>query len=544
MSITNITRNLDWVYPGDRVTITATIDTGQRYRVKLVEKPADSTLELFSASRQNYLANNAFTPDAAGRYTVAVVEESVSLPVPKFSNDFGGPSGKGVEVIMVHPTVVGPDTFYQMTAYVSVGERATRQIGLGADQATVEVWSGADERAAWPATIEGVVTHYADATHCPRIIEPRTSAARLAAQDSGVGKALRAIGGYQNESYQYGQRYGESAPVLTWSAVADATPFTRLAWFIDRLNWHIRGDRVKVHATADAANTIATADCAPGDATSQINLLNAILSKLASHAGVGAGVVHHDADTVCTTACTALASLAAGATLAARIDRVNALFDIVDGHLTRTWLALGGTTYAHNDLADNHLDYATLYPATDEASLVLSANALKAGHNAHLARVSLLASGYHLSPGSASGGEACTYTGTNPDERESYIRAVGQLSQVLHAHVTNTNPVTGVNEGYHTAPDWSSRSDMLGAPNDFQTALLHHEVLEWLLAKHAGRGASVHGMAHAGNAAIRPVGIEAINHAFLSALTAQTITTPSTESVARAAFVQSGWTAD
>lgn len=525
MAITTVKRDRRWVFAGDEIAISADITAGNRYRTYLREKPVKSALSVSTASDPVFLPDNKFTPDVPGRYSIVLREEIVTSPPAHYSNDINAES------------VTVPAVY---TYTFTVAERVSRAVGLQPDTVTLQMAATCDDwvqdTATWSPTVYGAITRFIDTQNVPVLASPTSDGARIASQSAAVVRAVADIGGNGNDLVYYGQRTAiETLSVMPWESIADSAVIANLGWTIRRYHDHCYTDAVVVHAVADAAHTIGSADCAAGDEPAQRTLLEEIRTDMALHVANNPGAYHDSADATATAALAALAALPNPSTLAARIARTNDLFDIVDAHFTRAFVAQTGATFVHHDVADNHMAYATYYPAYSESTLVLTANYLKAQINLHLARTLLLAANYHPITDYDN-----SYLDTYPTDRDTYIKAVSKLLGLFQAHVTNIDSTTGTAAIYHTAADWTSRTDMLGTPTDFTTAVIMHEALDWLLSQHASKGLTTHGMTHAGEAAERPFGIEAIHHAFRSALQSATPTIPANENYAAAKLVLVG----
>jgi hypothetical protein len=536
MSITLVKRDKRWVFAGDKIRLEATLSVGNRFRIWLYDKPIDSALQVSDPDDPTYLPNNEFTPDVAGSYTVKVIEESVTFGVPHFSNDLGYESATlvtGKEVVEVK------DSYYYS---FTVAQRVRRDIGAQPDTATLELVGACDDwvqnPATWPIAshVNGVVSRFIDTTNMPKLTSPSSDRARVAMGVSTVVRAVADIGGQGNNLVWYGQRAAiETSPIIPWDDIADSELIANLWWTFTRYNDHIFGNAIDLHGLADVTNVLTEPACDLTEPT-QRALLNEILSMLAAHAANTGAAYHHDADSVTTVACAALVPLPVGSTLAQRIARATELFDILDGHLTRVYLTSGVlTSYAHATIADNHMAYATLYPAYDATTVRDCANAMRTAYTAHLAKTNLVAANYHATPDSHN-----TFTETTPTNVENYIKAVGKLLTLLQGHVSNTNTTTGATVGYHTGADWTSRVDQLGTPTDYTSAVIAHEAIDWALAQHAARGTGTHAIAHAGHVAMRPFGVEAIHHAYRTAMLAATPTIPANENYAAAKLILVG----
>lgn len=545
--ITNISRDARYPSAGQTIAILATFNAGNRFRCYLYDKPAASALVVSDPTDPTYLPDNKFTPDVAGVFTIRVVEELVTVRVSHFSNDVGKhvwdpPGTVPAAVVIVTPIDQDPDpavTRCYQTYYVTVGAVVTRAIGIAPDTCTVTMLATTNEATSpWYLTpTRGVLTAKYDRTRAAALSTPTSDRARIAMGSSTVSAAVRDIGGNGGVGYVYGERACESVIILSWDDVIDSGIIDSFGWTIRRMNQHITRDVLDVHGAADAANTITSAVGAVGDAGSQVTRLNDIAATLALHAANNPGAYHHDADTVATAALAAIAPLAAGATLAQRVDRTNVLFDIVDNHLTRERLTLDAVAYAHDDVADNHLDFATHYPAFDESSAVLSMNATATGYESHRTRVNVVAAGYHVILGTTDN----TYNTARPVSKATYISAVCTALNIWNCHLQNINPTTSASVGYHAEPD-SVRTDTIGGPTDYASAIAAHEALDWSIAAHAAKGSPVHGSAWAGYAKWKPRGMAKIHDAFRTAMQAAAPTIPSGENYASAQMIAvGGW---
>lgn len=541
MAITSTTRDVRYPSPGNKVTLNCVYTVGNRFRCKLTNKPIDSALECYEAAKDNYIDGNQITPDVVGCYTVTFVEETVSNPVPHFSNDTG--AGQCVEVVTPIATA---------THYITVVGKVKRQIGFAPDDCTIELHATTDDFApGFVSPAAGALTRYTDATRCPVLVDPTSDAAKIAVAADIVARLVAEIGGYGNastmagvRSYKYGDRADQVLPIVSYADIEDTAVLTSFQWTIQHMNNHIAATLIRVHGVADAANVLLSPVAVVGDEPSQRTLLNEILTNLFAHASIGGGGVHVNADTVCTGELAALAPLPNPSTLSQRVARTNVLFNSMDAHMNRTWISTAWTVNVHQLGADNHLDYDAYYPACDEASVVALANHMRTRFGCtvaptaleHLGRVLLCAANYHA----IGGGAASTYNDTMPVDAPGLISGVRKALQVLHAHVTNVEFTTGTSVVYHTAADWGSRTDVIPGPSDYVGALNALEALSWMLARHAQLGTSTHDISHQGNWKKRPQGIEAIHHAFRTAVTYTGMSVGASENAAFARLIVGG----
>lgn len=537
MAITSTQRDIRYPSPGDKVTITAVYTQGNRFRCRLINRPVDSALEVYTPAKDNYLTGNTITPDVVGCYVVEVVEESVANPVPRFSNDRG--SGQCIETI----TPIASSTHY-----ITVVGRVTRQIGFAPDDVTLECYATTDDFASiFLSPASGVLTRYTDAVRCPRLINPGSDRAKLAAAHASVARWVAEIGGYGNASalsgvasFKYGDRADQVLPIVAHDAVVDADVLDSFAWLINRMNDHIEEQAVRIHGAADAANVVTAADAVAGDEPSQRLLLNDIRATLAAHVAIGGGGAHANADSIAVPKLAALAPLPAGSTPQQRITRTVQLFDILDAHLTRVWISLAGTL-VHDTTGDNHMSYSTLYPAFDDASVVAAANAMKVEYNLHRQRVVVLAALYHNIPGTSTS----TYNDAMPTDRTGFVTAVRTALQVWQSHVSNIEHTSSADVAFHSDgvdpyPDFGSRTDVIPGPSDYTGALNAMEALTWCMSRHVALGVPTHGAQYPGRIAIRPYGIEAIHHAFRRAVTDTSMAVGGTENAAYARLIRGG----
>lgn len=535
MAITNITRDVRYPSVGDKVTIKClfTAGTGKRFRCRLIDKPIDSALVVYTAANDTWLTNNQITPDVVGRFRVELVEELVVNPVPTFSNDLG--AGQCIETI----STVDTDSHY-----MTVMGKVKRQIGFAPDDVTLEAYTATDDFApSFLSPTSGVLTRYTDATRCPKLTNPGSDIAKIAAAYDTIARQVAEIGGYGNESaasgvasYKYGDRADQILPIIPETSLADSAILTSFAWMINRMNDHIEEQAVMIHGAPDA-NEVTAADAVAGDEPSQRLLLNDILTILSAHVAIGGGGVHNTADTIATAALAGLAALPNPSTLAQRIARANALFDIMDDHFTQVFLALDPASgIVHDTTGDNHMSYSTLYPVWNDATVVACANAMKVQYNLHRVRVVLLAALYHAIPGDVH----CTYNDAMPVDSAGFIAGVRKALQVWQAHVTNIEFDSGATIVYHTAADFGSRTDVIPGPSDYAGAINAMEALNWTISKHASLGVPTHGYQQAGRIKIRPYGVEAIHHAFRTGVTYTGMTVGNVENAAYARLIMGG----
>ncbi|MFA4900900.1 MAG: hypothetical protein WC563_15385 [Brevundimonas sp.] len=545
MAITSTTRDVRYPAPGDKVTLNCVYTVGNRFRTKLTNKPIDSALETYEAAKENYLVGNTITPDVVGCYTVTFVEETSTIPVPHFSNDTG--AGQCVEVVTAVATSAHA---------ITVAGKVKRQIGFAPDDVTLELYATVDDFAG--GTTGGALTRYTDATRSPRLTNPGGDAAKIAMATDYVARHVAEIGGYGNEtalstvkSYKYGDRTDQIAPVMSYLRIEDATILESFAWTIVRLNEHTQNVGIAVHNVIDAANVITSPVGVVGDEPSQRILLNETLVDLAAHAAIGGGGAHANADTVCTGWCALYAPLPNPSTVQERIDRTLVLFDLMDEHMTRTQiLVTAQVPYVHRDAADEHLDYDAYYPPHDETTAVACMNHMRTRFGCtgapaateHLGRAVITAA-YHNIPG----GWDSYYGDTMPSDSAGLIVGVRKALQVFQAHVTNIEFTSGVTVLYHAAaggvtatPDWGSRSDVIPGPSDYVGAINALEALNWLLALHSNNGTPTHSMRYQGVWKKRARGIEAIHHAFRTAVTYTGTTVGAAENAAYARLIVGG----
>lgn len=524
MAFTSYGKDIQWVMPGDVVTLAAVYTVGTRFRCKLVDKPHNSQLELFDEAKENWLSNNQIVPDVGGRYSITFVEETVTIDVPHFSNDLG--AGAGIEQV----TAIG-DVSYVVT----VCKRVVRDIGVLPDKVQIELWGACDDDVSSPTY--GVLTYLADRTKCPRLITDGSSdPAVAAAYATATALAVEYVGGYGDATHKWGDLGWESGTIIPWDDVISDDPIGDLGHTIWNMNEHIAAVTLRVHGAADAVNAITAADAATGNAASQVALLNDILAQIAPHAILIAGPVHACADTIAQAECAALAPLGGGATLTERIDRTNALREILGGHLPRGTMSLITYDAVHYYPGDFPAPLL-ISEAWTEGTAVTLMNLMKTYYEAHRAKVVLVAAGYHAAAGTAEN----FYNEQVPLDREGYIKAVGGALDIFHAHVTNRNPTTGATVAYHTAADWAHRADMLGKPTDFASAVVYHEILDHLLTKHVQTASDVHSTAlYLGRWYKVFKGLGLVHSMFRDSLVSSTGTVPLCDNYAAAKLIMLG----
>lgn len=522
MAFTAYGKDLLWVFPGDIVTLTATYTVGNRFRCRLVSKPSSSALELWDEAKQNWLESNQIVPDVGGRYSFTFVEETSSYDIPHFSNDLGV---NGVETV----TTIATQTYA-----FTVCSKLTRDIGVAPDKCVLELWACSDDDTSSPT--HGVLTYLADATKCPVLTTDGSSdSAKNAAFATTTAATVQLVGGYGDAFHIYGDpTYNQFSTMISWDDLISSDPIGDLGRTIWSLNEHISTATLDVHGAADAGNAITAADATVGGAASQVTLLNDIRTQLIAHVVLTAGSVHSNADTVAQAELALLAALPGGATLAQRIARTNELLDVVAGHLPRGTINLNTYTPVHLFPGDNR---PVLISCWTEANAVTLMNALKTHYEAHRVKTNLVAGGYHNIVGTTDN----TYNEQVPLDRDGYVKAVSGALDIFHAHVTNRNPADGTINLYHTSADWAHRADLLGKPTDFASAVVYHELLDWLLTKHVSTAGSVHStLAYPGRWYRIFSGIPAIHASFRDNLTSSTGSVPVNENQAAGKLVLLG----
>lgn len=479
---------------------------GNRYRTRLTSAPQASALELYTEAKQNYLPDNKITPDVGGLYKIEFCEETDAVVVPHHSTDFGGLSVKGV----VQNTLVST---YTMDLYV--GEYVSRRVGLPPDECTLGVWAFSNVPNKFSMGLHGVLSAYADQTHAPRLHEHTSDNAAIAVRDASVMSALRDIGGMTPGWEAYGDRFHiEQITIVPWASIIDSAILDTFAYTVLAMNSHITSAHIDIHAAADAGNQVTAADA---DLTEplQRTLLNDILAQVSAHAAIGAGVVHHDADTIFAGDVIGLAPLGVGSSLEDRIDFCNTLFAAVDGHMARTFLTTAHTTYAHDHSGDTHLSYATYYPVDTVEGVRDAANHMKAIYNAHRSNALLVVgAGYHA----IAGDFHCMFDDAYPTDKAGLAVAVRTALSIWNSHVTNVEADSGTTIVYHTEADHGSRTDTIPGPTDYESAVIALEALRYCIGTHVSRGSPVHSAARPGGWKVWPRGIEAIHHAFRAAV--------------------------
>lgn len=543
MTITNTWIDVHYPFAGDTVTVNATFDAGTRYRVRLVSKPYNSALEVYDEAKDNHLPLNRLTPDVGGRYELLVVEELVQFDPPRFSNDFGDASARGgsatlsrgVEQVTEHGTA---------TLVLTAGERVTRNVGLPPDAVVFEAHAHQEWKAASNAVPSafggdplgsdgyGVLTAVVDAAKAPRLIlDGASSVARTAATDTSVAQALRDLGGAPLPSLRYGTRYGEQHPIMTWNRVIEADPIGSFGWLVQRLNRHIGAIDLSIHQAADTG--VGLISPMPAD---QVTFLNDLRVKLLVHVQ---STTAHKASDVLTAQHIPTSDLALSASQDACCDRTNLLWWCLDEHLTRLYPSsannVGDTNWVHL-YGDLRLD-ASKYPlAVDAGTAAARQQYMWKRYKDHWWQTDVDTSGvYHSAAASASD----LLLDSPPTDRESYIESVGKAWAVFRQHVSNRN-VSGVVTAYHASPDAAASASMLGNPSNFAEAIVYHEALNWALGEHAAKGNPTHSCAYAGGCRPSAHGIEALHHAYRSALLSATGTTPPNANVASSKLVMLG----
>ena len=551
MAITNCKTDLAYPFVGDVTTIVATLVpaigsgvVGNRYRCKLTSKPADSGLELFDDARDNYVANNLFTPDVPGRYYFTVREETVSVDVPRFSNDLGGADKTGIEQVPENSAA---------TLTVTIGEVVTREIGIAPDtvtfeahchtlQPTVSNLFGNSEVFPLPSSVTdpltnesgGIVTAYIDRPRSPRLIlDGASDPSQIAASSISVAKAMRDLGAIGSPSYQYGARYGENRSIMPWNLVV-ADPIVEFGWTVQRFNTHVVANAIPLHAGADGN---AMVNPSGANLAQWIAFLNELLSRLKIHVQLVAGPVHGAADTLTKGHLDSIAALGAGATFPEVIDRTNLMWWCLDEHLTRIWPAHDSaiTAYAVHPAGDVRLDADAYTIAIDAATVADRCSYMRARYEDHRARTGYTLGPYHANVAT----DAEQYTDALPDNRDSYPVAVGTLYDLLRKHLGNMS-AAGVSTAYHTAIDNTLAALRDGKPSSFEDAVRYHETINWILATHAFKGAPVHEASYP--VGWRPTvrGIEALHHAFRTELLSAAAVVPPNEVYSSSKLVMLG----
>lgn len=545
MALSNITTDRRYAMPGDAITITATLGGGSRFRARLMRAPVDSALELYDASKENYIGRNVFVPDVPGRYYFDLDEETVTAEAPRFSNDLGdatdhGGTSRGTESVTLVSTTSG--------FAVTVGQRVTREIGIAPDAVTFDGYAhvayddgsgtGPDDTSfpGDPLATQtgGLITAYADRTRSPRLIlDGTTDAARIAASSNNVAAAMRDLGAVGSSDHVYGVRYGEGHAIMPWNRIV-FDPIAEFGWTTQRFNTHIVASAIGLHTAADAVNTLA----APAGVTiaQQITFLNNARTALIGHVQlVGVGPVHATADTL--SLADIPAALAVGATQNQCIDRTNLLWWILDEHMTRIWPASTSAIAddAVHPAGDARLNAVATPLAVDATTATARQAAIRVAYEAHRQRTAVTLGPYHDNVGTT----AEQYTDALPDNRDSYVTAVGTLLGLLRNHLSNVD-AAGAATVYHTAIDTTLAALTTGTPSTFEDAVRYHEMINWILATHALKGSPVHGGSYPSGWRPTVHGIEALHHAFRSELLYTTSAVPPTEVYAASKLIMLG----
>ena len=529
MAIVDVTKDLEFPEPGQKITLTATLATeGNDVRFRVSSVPIGSTIEVWDEGKQNWLPSPGgtssspcvtatFTPDVKGIYYIDAVEELVTAKVPTFSND-GGP---GEYVGIEQRTAVGSPE----SSILCVGTILTRTLGFPPHTCELTLKNGVDTSSLITSGADGVVTYYGDQLKCPMLSNPSDSIANMAMRADTVGLAVAAIGG-KHGIY----RYGGTSKTIAWESVIDDDPMTSIAWLNLMINSHIRTLKMWVHSADDTVNVVTAPDPTVGDAASQVTSINDIRTQLLNHFGTTSSV-HQVADAISGTGVGA--ALAGGATLTQRLERANQINIAYNAHRELVYQAAYQpslfATVVHGIAGDGSGDDANpsaTARATDEAELVSLLVTLKSAYESHRLLNALcggISPDYHVNVGGADN----TDEDPIPTDPISYTRKVNSLLDVLGDHVLNIKHSDGSAETYHTIPDYDARTDSLprAADGDMTTAIALHEMLVWLFMKHIRAADSVHSInTNQGQWVTEQSGVGDIHEAFHGAVVTTTAT--------------------
>lgn len=459
------------------MSLSAVVTVGNRCRFQLTAKPLLSELDLYDASKANWLTSKGaldgeFTPDVDGVYTITAVEETVAAN-PKHYSTHGSTGGSiGVETI----TTVGTQA-----VTVLVGAVLQRVIGVIPDTMIFKAYVHCATHAGFAPTTYGALSYYADQSRCPSLSEPTTDRARIAMQDTTVASELATLGGSINATH-----YTGTSDAIDYITMIDITPLDSIGWAISVFNDHLDQNPLEIHHVAgDAGNAIVAADAAVGNLASQKALINDLLAKVQAHLSTG-GTFHDNADTIFDMS--AITALGGGATLADCIAKANQICPYIWGHMMQTILALDAVARVHKGAGDwkNPL---TAIVCTNEATMVAMINDAKAKYTLHRAEATLGA--YHaIFPG----GVTTCFQGDRPRTVAQIPAAITELLGAFQDHCLNIEHTTGTSTGYHTQIDYGGKTDDLprAAAGDIETALNLFEILIPRMMDHFGKGAPTH----------------------------------------------------
>lgn len=478
MAISSVSVSPRYAFPSDVVSLHAVITVGNRCRFQLTAKPLLSNLDLYDASKANWLTSKGaldgeFTPDVDGVFTVTAVEETV-IANPKHYSTHGSVGGSiGVETI----TTVGTQA-----VSVLVGAVLTRAIGITPDTMLITTHAHCAKHAGFAPSTYGVLTYYADQSRCAQLSEPTTDRARIAMQDATVATNLAAIGGSISAT-----AYSGTSDAIDFTSVIDPTPLASIGWLISVFNQHVVPTPLECHHLTDVANTITAGAAVVGNLATLIALLDDLLATINAHMATFGGV-HNDADTLYTMPWSALGG---GASLAQAIARAAAMAPYVQGHFKYTIMALDTTAHVHHGAGD-YLDPLITTIATDDTTACAVANDMATKYELHRL-IDVVTAGYHA----IAGGSDSLFQGDRPRTMAQLPAAVNELMAAFQDHCLNVEHTTGTPTVYHTELDYGGRTDDLprAAAGDIQTALNLYEMLLPRIMAHFALGGSTHAVA-------------------------------------------------
>jgi hypothetical protein len=449
----HVDQDVRWAFAGQTVTLEGDSLAGNRARFQLTAKPHDSTLELYDADVENYLAARGeqrceITPDVAGTYTIRAVDETVTVNVKHFSNDGGSAQSKGIATA----TVVGSSSYT-----LTVGDVLQREFGLAADKVTLTVKVHAS------SSTSGPLTYHAGSGYLATLTGSTSPVMDMAVRSTGVTRVMN--------YYGMGSGYTDTNHILDWSTFTEQ-PATTLSRIVTGFNKHVLYTTCGVHDVADTTNTMA-GTAVPTTVTGLGTYCDTFTTKYNSHLALGAGAAHPNGADITNTCATTTCN-----TLAKCITRATLLKVKLDAHKIR--VATGHYT------GDNEEEAITPWytpNSNDSTSTVITfTHALAHSFDAHLANNGQCNT-YHLATGGAN--NAIARTGTTWDELQELAN---DAATKFEAHCANRVFDTGSAATYHTYVDKSGVLPFRASDRLTTVQLIDH--LLWAYLNHTVYGSN------------------------------------------------------
>jgi hypothetical protein len=529
-----VVQDLKWPFPGDKVTLTATSQTGNRARFYLATKPTESTLELWDFEKQNWFdgtdKNAWFTPDTDGTYGVTCVDTTISVNPPHYDGHGATGSGIGVGVVTTNATT-------NHTVYV--GAILTRQVGFPPDNVTVTVRSHAIGTASY-----GCLTYYAGTVYAPTLSGATTDLAKQSVRSTAVVSAMAAIGA---------SGYAGTSLMLPWGSVIDSTPFDSILYALGRFNNHTHTTSHIVHLLeADGGATSAVATAAFSTLASAIARINAWVAAWPIHKARTTyggdppplNIVHSPADTYTATVA-ALATSANTSALAAHYsscaNRFNYHLAIVPTTATSAVVSMNLVHYAPGDSIREVTETApTGLPSACTAIRTLCQQYMK-HRTRYGTNVVTGSTNYH----STSAAQTLFLNMKNVADWGQACYVINTMLDALDYHVLNKEYPGGTSTVFHTSTSAGGfgRTDTIprASPSDRDSILLAMEAFDRAFAIHIAAGSPTHTIS-TNNGVWRktPTGVALVHRRFTDELLSSTGTAPVNENAGSAKLIKFG----